>query len=217
MDHFYHVLKEDPSIWSSFWDTYDTLIKIENQKEANDSKFIIINKRVFESKMELDLITMKLQNDQRPMNMADFALESRGGRILYSKTSPTSNTMAPWKFHIRRLMGLPVHYYPPKYAIQPGLYVGECWSMNGCEGTLGILLSEPILIHSVAIEYPSLHTLMDKVNQAPKDIEILGLPNYPNSGEPLSLGDITFNIHGSKNKYKSNLQLYNLDFYPEVH
>ncbi|KAI9481342.1 MAG: UNC-like C-terminal-domain-containing protein [Benjaminiella poitrasii] len=219
MDNF-HIILEDPSIWESFWTTY--MYNIKTDEEINGcritERFITVSKKMLESKLELDVMKLLFEKDQKQTSIADFALESRGGRILYSKSSPMSVPTVSWKFHLRRFLGVPVAYHPPKYAIQPGLHVGECWSMAGRSGTLGILLSEPILVHSVTIEYPSSYMLMNEMNRAPRRMEILGLPGFPNTTEhgSISLGKFTFDIHKQKNKYRDNVQTFELDFYPEI-
>ncbi|KAI8641387.1 UNC-like C-terminal-domain-containing protein [Parasitella parasitica] len=137
---------------------------------------------------------------QDMLDSADFALASRGGHIIFSKTSPTYESVSPWIQRLRKAAGLAVIAHPPELAIRPETHVGECWSMAGHSGRLGVLLSEPIMIQSVTIEHPSKNILLQHIDSAPKDIEIYGIRDYGNYGhkeELVSLGRVYYDINNS--------------------
>lgn len=98
---------------------------------------------------------------QDNLNRADFAFMSRGGQILYHSPNYRSPIL---------------HLFRPDQAqavIQPGRYIGECWSMKGSSGTIIIRLSENVQIDSITVEYPSLDIILSMKN-APKDILVYG-------------------------------------------
>lgn len=149
-----------------------------------------------------DLIESAVEKYHQDMlDTADFALESRGGHIIFTKTSSTFETVSPWIQRLRKTAGLSVLTHPPELAIRPETHAGECWSMVGNHGTLGILLSEPIMIQSVTIEHPSKNILLQDIDSAPKDIEIYGVGNYGIYGqkeELISLGRVYYDINTNK-------------------
>lgn len=148
---------------------------------------------------------------QDVLNTADFALESRGGRILHSKTSATYQ---PLSFLLQRLfksLGLSIWEHPPELAIRANTNVGDCWTMAGSEGTLAILLSQPIHIQSVTIDHPSRELLLDGIHSAPKDLEFFGLSSYPPNDQFYTpLGSVRYDIENNS----SNIQTFDLQIHP---
>ncbi|KAG1457928.1 hypothetical protein G6F56_006506 [Rhizopus delemar] len=128
---------------------------------------------------------------------ADFALESRGARVIHWMTSKTFQPMAPWLQATRRLLGLSSRVRTsPEMALQPQIYVGECWSMDGTRGDLGILLSEAIHVESITIDYPTPEIMNHNMSTAPRNIQVLGLKDYRNHPEmTTSLGLVQYDIH----------------------
>jgi hypothetical protein len=61
--------------------------------------------------------------------------------------------------------------YSPELAILPQTHVGECWSMFGNAGTLGIQLGNPIIIQSITADYPSCEVMLSKIENAPRNME----------------------------------------------
>ncbi|KAF1796059.1 UNC-like C-terminal-domain-containing protein [Mucor lusitanicus] len=138
---------------------------------------------------------------QDMLDTADFALESRGGHVIFTKTSATFDPVGPWKRRLRTSLGLSVLMRPPEMALRPDTHAGACWSMAGQQGSLGITLSEPILIQGVTIEHPSKNILLHDIDSAPKDVEIYGISNYGVYGkqeELVSLGRVYYDINSSK-------------------
>lgn len=138
----------------------------------------------------------------------DFALGSRGGRIITSKTSKTYRAPPTSKLFLRRALG----YYPkitkPAAVLQPGMQVGECWSMSGTNGTVGIYLSKEIYMTSVTIDHPSASVLLDDIKNAPQDFRVFGMPtDSPDlPDEPLLLGQFKYNIHSEQKAQKFPLE-----------
>ncbi|KAL7328775.1 SUN domain-containing protein 3 [Mucor circinelloides] len=138
----------------------------------------------------------------------DFALGSRGGRIITSKTSKTYRAPPTSKLFLRRALG----YYPkitkPAAVLQPGMQVGECWSMSGTNGTVGIYLSKEIYMTSVTIEHPSASVLLDDIKNAPQDFRVFGMPtDSPDlPDEPLLLGQFKYDIHSEQKAQKFPLE-----------
>lgn len=142
---------------------------------------------------------------QDVLNTADFALASRGGRILYSQTSPTYESKA-WYGQVRRAMGFIQPQHSPDMIISPNSNVGECWRMKGTHGKVTILLSEPIYIQTISVEHPSPLLVLNDIYSAPKVLEVYGLKDSHQS----FLGRVEYNAF-HKN---SNVQTFSLNVHP---
>ncbi|KAL9555093.1 hypothetical protein MBANPS3_002516 [Mucor bainieri] len=138
---------------------------------------------------------------QDMLDTADFALETRGARVIFTKTSATFDPVGAWKRRLRTSMGLSVLMRPPEMALRPDTHAGACWAMAGQQGSLGITLSEPILVQGVTIEHPSSNILLHAIDSAPKDVEVYGISHYGVYGkqeELVSLGRVYYDINSSK-------------------
>lgn len=152
---------------------------------------------------------------QDVLNAADYALISRDASILYSITSPTYYHSPAWQQSIFRFVGLVLDSNSPELAISPQTHVGKCWSMEGNNGTLGIVLSEPIMIDGITIEYPSRSLMKDNMQHAPQSIELLGIENYPKRPRKMkSLGAIEYDV--SADATIQTFQIDSLDTYKAV-
>lgn len=123
------------------------------------------------------------QYQQDLLSLPDFALATRGARIIPRLTSPTYTQTAqrPIKHFLAGLLGVDQPRVPsPIIALLPETHVGQCWPMRGSNGTLGVMLSQPITIQSITVEYPSRHIAVN-ASSAPKDIEVWGLRQIPSS------------------------------------
>lgn len=140
------------------------------------------------------------QNDDEP----DFALGSRGGRIILSRTSKTYRPLPTSKLFLRRALGYYHKITKPLAVLQPRMEVGECWSMSGSNGTVGIYLSEEIYMTSVTIEHPPASVLLDDIRHAPQDLRVFGLPtDSPDlPDDPLLLGEFKYDIHSDQRAQK---------------
>ncbi|KAI9310153.1 UNC-like C-terminal-domain-containing protein [Dichotomocladium elegans] len=114
---------------------------------------------------------------QDMLGIPDFALATRGGRIIRKLTSSTYDPRPFWKASITRIFGTSrgtVHH-SPIIALLPDTHVGQCWPMAGSTGSLGVMMSEPIVVKAITVEYPS-RQMGVNMTSAPKDIEVWGLP-----------------------------------------
>ncbi|ORX54126.1 hypothetical protein DM01DRAFT_1335980 [Hesseltinella vesiculosa] len=113
------------------------------------------------------------------INLPDYALSTRGARIL---SAYSSSTFDPSKHHGLRMRLW--HWLAgtastdPRIAITPGTQVGQCWPMDGQQGSLGIQLSEPIAIESISIDHPG-PSLAGNPASAPRTIDVWGLKKIP--------------------------------------
>ena len=123
-------------------------------------------------------LSSSLEQDSLLQQVADFALATRGARIIPKMTSATYilNKKHPWKAAMAQALGIHPGTYraSPLIAILPETHVGQCWPMDKANGTLGIVLSQPINIKSITMEYPAKDKSMD-MTSAPQDFEIWGL------------------------------------------
>lgn len=130
------------------------------------------------------------------LDEADYALKTRHAAILYSLTSATYYHAPAWQQSIFRFVGLVAGTNSPELTISSETDVGRCWSMDGNQGTLGIVLSEPIFIDGISIEYPSPNLLHNRMEHAPRSIELLGISNYPKRpSQFVSLGLVEYDIY----------------------
>lgn len=210
---FFAYLK-DTSFWDQFLQQNDVAIKkylegelnqfFENQKKqgaiiGKDAFLKLLSNALVQNEGNTNISfdglieTAIKRYHQDVLNTADFALKSRGAEILYSMTSPTFYPLSAWVQGLKRIAGLPTIENSPEMAITPSTYPGECWQMHGNKGQLAIALSQPILIQGITVEYPSAEVMMNKLQNAPKDMIIYGLNN---SQERTLLSQITYNIHG---------------------
>ncbi|CAO3606644.1 unnamed protein product [Mucor fragilis] len=194
MDHYFAKQEKSGAIISK--DAFLSLVTNDLMKRTKGGKHDP------ESSLSLgQLVAAAVEKYHQDMlDTADFALESRGGHVIFTKTSPTFDPVGAWKQRLRKSMGLSVIMRPPEMAIRPDIHAGACWSMAGQQGSLGIILSEPILIQGVTIEHPSKNILLHDIDSAPKDMEIYGISNYGVYGkeeELVSLGRLYYDINSS--------------------
>ncbi|KAI7888312.1 UNC-like C-terminal-domain-containing protein [Mucor mucedo] len=128
---------------------------------------------------------------QDVLNKADFASIFRHARIVHSLTSHTYSRYPIWKQSILRFFALSPFENTPYEAIKPSTHIGECWSMYGSYGTLGIRLSQPIIIQSISIDYPSSQMMAGNMSKAPRKLELFGI----NKGANVSLGTAEYDIY----------------------
>ncbi|KAI7901004.1 UNC-like C-terminal-domain-containing protein [Cokeromyces recurvatus] len=213
-NHFYDLLKNRED-WVNYWNDQELALShfLEHGRQTKSSlvskyKLIVISKKVFCTYIMNDLARM----ENKPTKIADFALESRGSKLLFSRTSST---------YIPKGSLLSAIFNPfylaasnsPRRIIQNGREVGLCWRMLGTQGHVGILLSEPIFVQGITIEHPSKY-VWDQFESAPREIEVLALSSYPDLPDvPVSLGLVHYDINKRKDP---EIQTFELDFYPEM-
>ncbi|XP_018618747.1 SUN domain-containing protein 2-like isoform X2 [Scleropages formosus] len=125
------------------------------------------------------------------IGMADYALESAGGSVIFQHHSPTYQIRAG---HFP-LFGFPLHYTSegPRSVIQPEVYPGKCWAFQGSQGFLGISLSYPIYITHVTLEHlPQSLSPSGHINSAPKDFAVYALSTEKEEEETTWLGTFTY-------------------------
>ncbi|CAL8309293.1 unnamed protein product [Lota lota] len=152
-----------------------------------------------ESESELLLLHLNVQLGRRcghPVGdeMADFALESQGGRVLRHLCSPSylPKSSSLWSltscFHPRS----------PRTVIQgqPELLPGQCWAFAGGTGHMVISLSHPINISHVTLDHIASHkTPTGRIDSAPKNIIVYGMADCENT-EGTLLGNFVYDEEG---------------------
>ncbi|CAB1452033.1 unnamed protein product [Pleuronectes platessa] len=128
-------------------------------------------------------------------NMADFALEVQGARVITSRCSET--------YHVSRafatLFGFKIWSVTvgPRTAIQglAPLLPGRCWSFPGAQGTLAITLSNPVKITDVTVDHIARYiSPSGSIKSAPKEFELYGMRDI--SGKRTLLGTFTYDQSG---------------------
>ncbi|KAI8068428.1 hypothetical protein BC940DRAFT_299058 [Gongronella butleri] len=133
---------------------------------------------------------------------ADYALHSRGARIMDEWTSPTHNLGKGMR--MRAWYWLAGHLVDPTTAIRPATHVGHCWPMEGSNGAIGIRLAQPIAIESISIDHPAAAHLPS----SPRDLEVWGVRK--------AKGNDMHNLYGYNNKKNDHALLNNLQNNPNM-
>lgn len=156
------------------------------------------------------------QFDADRTGMADFALESAGAEIISEHTSQGIKSNSPmlsvWK--------VPLLYQTmsPRIAITPGASPGTCFAFEGDSGTLGIKLSQPIVVQNVTLQHiPKETSPVGHIESAPRSFELisingrseetLGVFEFSDAGKPIQTFQIKQNALVSaavKFKFNSN-------------
>lgn len=150
-----------------------------------------------------NLLEEKLRRfDADRTGMADFALESAGAEIIHDLTSKGLSSTSP----ILSIWKMPLLYQTmsPRIALTPGVHPGNCFAYNGDSGTLGIKLSQPIIVQNVTIQHiPKETAPLGHIESAPRGFEFihvgstgsesLGTWEFDQGGRPIQ----TFQIKGN--------------------
>lgn len=132
------------------------------------------------------------------LNTADYALITRSAGIIYSFTSSTYSHVPAWIQSVLHTFALPAPVgNSPELAISPQTHAGECWSMYGDHGSLGIRLSEPIKVEAITVEYTSPEISHNYMDTAPREMELFGVAGYPwekSEKTFVSLGTFVYDI-----------------------
>ncbi|KAL0083224.1 hypothetical protein F4703DRAFT_1860686 [Phycomyces blakesleeanus] len=127
---------------------------------------------------------------QRPVplnpwdTLPDYALATSGASVIGRLTSYTYTTYPqhPALRQIARLTGIGArNYYAPVVALMHGTEPGACWTMSGAQGTLGIHLSQPILVKHVTVEFPPPTSSTVNRTTSPREFEVWGLQSIGGS------------------------------------
>lgn len=218
---FYSYLKDTVS-WNRFLEHNEKSIKkyISNEMnqiyQNNVSKEAVVGKEEFmkllmdtlhnsqikinkQQHLPLEKVIEALAQEhyQDILNTPDFALESRGAKIMITLTSPTYYAVPLFTRLTRRFLSLHDPFTAPQMAIMPNSNVGECWTMLGNSGHLGIRLSETLLVQEITLEYPSSQLMLGDMSHAPKQFDVYGIADYrKNPHDRDLLGNFTYDIHG---------------------
>ncbi|KZT07164.1 uncharacterized protein LAESUDRAFT_651927, partial [Laetiporus sulphureus 93-53] len=107
----------------------------------------------------------------------DYALWSAGARVLQSWTSstycPTISGSPSW-FRWLLPHSAWTDWRTPKFALSNSLQPGDCWPMEGSQGSLGIALARPVYHLSVTIQHVPMQLLYD-IDSVPREGELWGL------------------------------------------
>lgn len=228
---FYNYFK-DASFWKDFLKQNDAAIKkyfsdemtefLNQQKKqgaviGKDTFLKLLSDSLMQNHGDLkevsfnNLVDIALRKyHQDVLNTPDFALSSRGAQVLYSSTSSTYYRYPGWVQGLQNFVGLSIVAKTPDMALKASTQPGECWQMFGDKGQLGIVLSQSILITGFTVEYPSKEIMSNDMQAAPKEIELFGLPRYPdNTNERVSLARVTYDIDSD-----STIQTFDLKEVP---
>lgn len=168
----------------------DNTLKDKNNVSLDNLSRLITD--ILNAQKTENMIQTALQTyHQDVLNKADFASMFRHARIIYGLTSYTYSHYPIWQQLILRFFAHSPSENSPYEAISPGTHIGECWSMYGSYGTLGIKLSEPIIIQSISIDYPSFQMMAGDMSTAPRKVELFGIRKSLN----VSLGTAEYDIH----------------------
>ncbi|ORY94638.1 UNC-like C-terminal-domain-containing protein [Syncephalastrum racemosum] len=132
----------------------------------------------------------------------DYALASRGANVIMSLTTATYIPDDGYvQSVLRAFFNFGLSSNLPLMALTPDTHVGSCWPMKGSQGSLGILLSTPVFVEGITIEYAGKELMVDQTS-APKDIVVYGLLNYKygffrDTYEKTRLGAATYDIHNN--------------------
>ncbi|CAB1428003.1 unnamed protein product [Pleuronectes platessa] len=127
--------------------------------------------------------------------MADFALEVQGARVITSRCSETYRGSREFLTLFGYTM-LTVDV-SPRTVIQglAPLLPGRCWSFPGAQGTYAITLSHPVKITHVTVDHVSRYNSPSgSINSAPRAFELYGMTDI--SEKRTLLGTFTYNKGG---------------------
>ncbi|XP_016894961.1 SUN domain-containing protein 2-like [Cynoglossus semilaevis] len=141
----------------------------------------------------MDKIDQEIHKHSRPVadNMADFALESQGAKVINSRTSQTYNSAT--------LFGIPLwnSCRGPHTVIQgnSALVPGKCWPFEGAQGSLAVSLFHPVKITHVTLDHlPRYNSPTGRIDSAPRDFEVYGMKSDGEGGA--LLGIFTYDENG---------------------
>ena len=141
----------------------------------------------------------------------DFAQRGAGASIVTGLTAPTYN---PDKVPFRRLLQL-VGYYTgygfPEDAISVGASLGQCWPMEGRNGSIAIQLSGAVNIDAISIDHVSRHEALSMAS-APKEFDVFF---YEQEEDVESGGPGQYLLSGAYNDDGTSVQTYHVEGGPK--
>jgi SUN domain-containing protein 1/2 len=122
--------------------------------------------KILERKVVKDMIQQVLRKDSR----VDYALKSRGAKIIEASRDYKSGFKSYWlKFLFPNVKKESRN--KADEVLEASKRPGECWAMDGDNGFVDIGLSQSIIPESVVVQYASLQELKN-FNSAPKWIQV---------------------------------------------
>lgn len=129
----------------------------------------------------------ELHSSQKP----NFASFENGARILHTLTT---SAYSPYCALLQYLFDTPAKR--PEMVLLPDDREYSPWSMKGSKGTLTIALTEPIEIQEVILAHPNVLLMVDEIQYAPKEVEVLGVEYEDKT--VYSLGNFTYHVHDTR-------------------
>jgi len=143
--------------------------------------------------------------------MTDFASESVGGSILFTKCTETYLDNSRWF----TIFNVPITrvQVSPRVAIQGSVVPGNCWSFKGSKGDLFIKLAAEITATSFSLEHiPKELSITGFIDSAPQNFTVYGYSNKEDLTDEsrLLLGNFRYD-----NNSKNTLQFFEVQhIYP---
>jgi len=141
----------------------------------------------------------------------DFAQRGAGASIVTGLTAPTYN---PDKVPFRRLLQL-VGYYTgygfPEDAISVGASLGQCWPMEGRNGSIAIQLSGAVNIDAISIDHVPRHEALSMAS-APKEFDVFF---YEQEEDVESGGQGQYLLSGTYKDDGTSVQTYSVEGGPK--
>ncbi len=145
--------------------------QLDNQPVQNSLKVSYENENVtFEKIEELINRTFYKYNADKT-GMTDFASESVGGSILYTKCTETYQDNSRWL----TVFDVPISRLSvsPRVIIQGSIQPGNCWSFKGSKGDIFIKLAAKITPQSFSLEHiPKELSLTGTIDSAPQNFTV---------------------------------------------
>jgi hypothetical protein len=109
----------------------------------------------------------------------DYALYATGARVMPKLTSDTfiatPSGYLSWMLYsiLPSWLMTPdtLNHHSPDITLFPTHNIGECWPMQGSEGSLGVLLPKAIVVEGFTVEHVDKRIALD-VSSAPKEMEL---------------------------------------------
>jgi len=108
--------------------------------------------------------------DADKIGKADYALQSAGSAIVYSRTSPSYSRRSGF-FDWLLLKG---YASTPNLILQPDNSIGNCWAFPGSNGNVTVKLAMPIIPTEFTLDHIS-ERIAYHWDSAPKDFQVWGL------------------------------------------
>eukprot|EP01118_Nematostelium_gracile_P006097 TRINITY_DN1950_c0_g1_i2.p1 TRINITY_DN1950_c0_g1~~TRINITY_DN1950_c0_g1_i2.p1 ORF type:complete len:337 (-),score=58.85 TRINITY_DN1950_c0_g1_i2:13-945(-) len=143
------------------------------------------------------MIRSELDNhDADTIGLTDFALQSTGSSIDYSRTSSSYHRSEEGSFlsYMSGFLNRKKWGAPPSTVIRPEVSLGNCWAFPGSHGYVTVHLSAHIIPTSFSIDHISPKVAIN-MESAPKDCKVWGIDK--DTGEEYLLAEYSYVNGGS--------------------